>query len=148
MLLFWSVGPKAEARVFLEHMEFDDGEAVFHHARKMGLEGIVSNRKYYSYRSGRSDEKSGLCRGEAGGGGGLGALVPKRGHGICERRHQCPSYGNHQNEDHWRFGRRRWNVGHDTPSRGSAARPANKPSYCDCGNLAMQPKLTPEQIQL
>src|SRR4051794_3424170 len=30
---------------------------------------------------------------------------------------------------------------------GSAARPANKPSYCDCGNLAIQPKLTPEEIR-
>jgi ATP-dependent DNA ligase len=30
---------------FNEHMEFDDGEAVFYHARKLGLEGIVSKRK-------------------------------------------------------------------------------------------------------
>jgi hypothetical protein len=30
---------------FNEHLEFDDGEAVFHHACKMGLEGIVSKRK-------------------------------------------------------------------------------------------------------
>ena len=27
---------------FNEHLEFDDGEAVFHHACRMGLEGIVS----------------------------------------------------------------------------------------------------------
>ena len=31
---------------FNEHLEFDDGEAVFHHACKMGLEGIVSKRKH------------------------------------------------------------------------------------------------------
>jgi bifunctional non-homologous end joining protein LigD len=41
---------------FNEHLEFDDGEAVFHHACKMGLEGIVSKRKDSPYRSGRSPE--------------------------------------------------------------------------------------------
>lgn len=46
-----------------------------------------------------------------------GGLVQKRRHSIRERRHQCPSYGNHQNDDHGRFRRRRWNVGHDAPSR-------------------------------
>jgi hypothetical protein len=61
------------------------------------------------------DEEPGLRGGAAGGGRGLGALVPKRRHGIRERRHQCPSYGNHQNEDHRRFRRRRWNIGHDAP---------------------------------
>jgi bifunctional non-homologous end joining protein LigD len=30
---------------FNEHLEHDDGEAVFRHACKMGLEGIVSKRK-------------------------------------------------------------------------------------------------------
>jgi ATP-dependent DNA ligase len=34
-------------------LEFDDGEAVFHHA---GLEGIVSKRKDSTYRSGRSPD--------------------------------------------------------------------------------------------
>ena len=38
----------ARARVgirFNEHLEFDDGETVFNHACRMGLEGIVSKRK-------------------------------------------------------------------------------------------------------
>ena len=33
-----------------EHLEHDDGEAVFRHACKMGLEGIVSNRLGSRYR--------------------------------------------------------------------------------------------------
>ena len=44
----------AKARVgirFNEHLEFDDGEAVFNHACRMGLEGIVSKRKDSTYRS-------------------------------------------------------------------------------------------------
>jgi hypothetical protein len=41
---------------FNEHLEFDDGEAVFHHACKMGLEGIVSKRKDSTYRSGRTPD--------------------------------------------------------------------------------------------
>ena len=36
-----------------EHLECDDGEIVFRHACKMGLEGIVSKRKDSPYRSGR-----------------------------------------------------------------------------------------------
>ena len=39
---------------FNEHLECDDGETVFRHACKMGLEGIVSKRKDSFYRSGRS----------------------------------------------------------------------------------------------
>ena len=39
---------------FNEHIEHDDGELVFRHACKMGLEGIVSKRKGSPYRSGRS----------------------------------------------------------------------------------------------
>jgi ATP-dependent DNA ligase len=39
-----------------EHMEHDDGETVFRHACKMGLEGIVSKRKDSPYRSGRSSD--------------------------------------------------------------------------------------------
>ncbi len=49
----------ARARVgirFNEHLEFDDGEAVFNHACRMGLEGIVSKRKDLPYRSGRSPD--------------------------------------------------------------------------------------------
>ena len=36
-----------------QHLEHDDGETVFRHACKLGLEGIVSKRKDSSYRSGR-----------------------------------------------------------------------------------------------
>jgi ATP-dependent DNA ligase len=39
-----------------EHLEHDDGETVFRHACKMGLEGIVSKRKDSPYRSGRSPD--------------------------------------------------------------------------------------------
>jgi ATP-dependent DNA ligase len=39
---------------FNEHLECDDGEIVFRHACKLGLEGIVSKRKDSTYRSGRS----------------------------------------------------------------------------------------------
>jgi bifunctional non-homologous end joining protein LigD len=38
-----------------EHLE-SDGPTVFAHACKMGLEGIVSKRKYSAYRSGRSPD--------------------------------------------------------------------------------------------
>jgi bifunctional non-homologous end joining protein LigD len=37
-----------------EHLEHEDGEVVFRHACKMGLEGIVSKRLGSMYRSGRS----------------------------------------------------------------------------------------------
>jgi bifunctional non-homologous end joining protein LigD len=39
-----------------EHIEHDDGEMVFRHACKLGLEGIVSKRKDSPYRSGRSPD--------------------------------------------------------------------------------------------
>jgi bifunctional non-homologous end joining protein LigD len=35
-----------------DHLEHDDGEVVFRHACKLGLEGIVSKRKGSRYRSG------------------------------------------------------------------------------------------------
>jgi bifunctional non-homologous end joining protein LigD len=38
-----------------EHME-GDGETVFRHACRMGLEGIVSKRKDSAYRSGHSPD--------------------------------------------------------------------------------------------
>jgi ATP-dependent DNA ligase len=38
---------------FNEHLEHEDGEVVFRHASKLGLEGIVSKRKDSPYRSGR-----------------------------------------------------------------------------------------------
>ena len=41
---------------FNEHVEHDDGETVFSHACKLGLEGIVSKRKDSPYRSGRSQD--------------------------------------------------------------------------------------------
>jgi hypothetical protein len=61
---------------FNEHLE-GDGATVFPHACKLGLEGIVSKRLGTRYRSGRvagldQGEESGLCGGEARGGGGLG----------------------------------------------------------------------------
>jgi bifunctional non-homologous end joining protein LigD len=37
---------------FNEHMDCD-GQTVFRHACKLGLEGIVSKRKHSAYRSGR-----------------------------------------------------------------------------------------------
>jgi bifunctional non-homologous end joining protein LigD len=40
---------------FNEHMD-DDGETVFRHACKLGLEGIVPKRKGSNYRSGRSPD--------------------------------------------------------------------------------------------
>jgi ATP-dependent DNA ligase len=41
---------------FNEHMDERDGPLVFAHACKLGLEGIVSNRKDSRYRSGRSPD--------------------------------------------------------------------------------------------
>jgi bifunctional non-homologous end joining protein LigD len=41
---------------FNEHIEEEDGETVFRHACKMGLEGIVSKRKDSPYGSGRSPD--------------------------------------------------------------------------------------------
>jgi ATP-dependent DNA ligase len=39
-----------------EHLDYEDGETVFRHACKMGLEGIVSKRRDSPYRSGRSPD--------------------------------------------------------------------------------------------
>ena len=55
---------------FNEHMECGDGDSVFRHACKLGLEGIVSKRKDSPYRSGRSprlaqDEEPVMCSSEA-----------------------------------------------------------------------------------
>ena len=51
-----SVVAKAVAGIrFNEHLE-SDGETVFRHACKLGLEGIVSKRKDSPYRSGRSPD--------------------------------------------------------------------------------------------
>ena len=43
------------ALVFSDCME-GDGPAIFEHACRLGLEGIVSKRKDSLYRSGRSDK--------------------------------------------------------------------------------------------
>jgi bifunctional non-homologous end joining protein LigD len=52
-----SVLRKARPGVELnEHLEHEDGEVVFRHACKMGLEGIVSKRLGSRYRSGRSHD--------------------------------------------------------------------------------------------
>ena len=48
--------PRRAWHRFNEHLEFDDSEAVFNHACRMGLEGIVSKRKDSPYRSGRSPD--------------------------------------------------------------------------------------------
>jgi bifunctional non-homologous end joining protein LigD len=49
-----AVGKAGAGIRFNEHLDFDDGEAVFRHACKMGLEGIVFKRKDSPYKSGRS----------------------------------------------------------------------------------------------
>jgi bifunctional non-homologous end joining protein LigD len=41
---------------FNVHLEHPDGAEVFHHACRMGLEGIVSKRLGSCYRSGRSPD--------------------------------------------------------------------------------------------
>jgi bifunctional non-homologous end joining protein LigD len=50
------LGKAAPGLRYNEHMERDDGETVFRHACKLGLEGIVSKRKDSPYRSGRSTD--------------------------------------------------------------------------------------------
>ena len=39
---------------FYEHLEHEDSPLVFHHACKLGLEGVVSKRRNSAYASGRS----------------------------------------------------------------------------------------------
>jgi bifunctional non-homologous end joining protein LigD len=41
--------------VYVEHFEMDDGEAVYRHACKLKLEGIVSKRRDSAYRFGRQE---------------------------------------------------------------------------------------------
>ena len=57
-----------------EHMEHPEGDVVFRHACKMGLEGDCSKRLGSRYRSGRSPDwrKPKRACGEAGSGRGLG----------------------------------------------------------------------------
>ena len=47
------VGPGVQLN---EHLQHEDGDLVFRHACKMGLEGIVSKRLGSPYRSGRSPD--------------------------------------------------------------------------------------------
>ena len=74
-----SVVDKAAVGIrFNEHLEFDDGEAVFNHACRMGLEGIVSQAEGLDLSlrplAGLAqDEEPGVRGGEAGGGRGLGS---------------------------------------------------------------------------
>jgi bifunctional non-homologous end joining protein LigD len=71
-----SVLAKASAGLRLnEHLEHEDGDVVFRHACKLGLEGIVSKRKGSPYRSGRAPdfEEPGCACSEARGRRGLGA---------------------------------------------------------------------------
>jgi bifunctional non-homologous end joining protein LigD len=85
-----SVVAKAGAGLRLnEHLAHDDGEAVFRHACKLGLEGIVSKRLGSPYRSGRSRDwlkmknpAAPAVKREAGGGlgpGQMATLILKRG---------------------------------------------------------------------
>jgi bifunctional non-homologous end joining protein LigD len=76
----WTLAKAAPGLRLNEHLEHEDGEVVFRHACKTGLEGIVSKRKASPYRSGRSPDwlKSKNMRGSAARGGrglGQGALV-------------------------------------------------------------------------
>ena len=43
----------APVLIFSEHMDGADGEAMFRHACRLGLEGIVSKRLHKPYVSGR-----------------------------------------------------------------------------------------------
>jgi bifunctional non-homologous end joining protein LigD len=43
------------ALLYSEHMEGEEGEAMFRHACRLGLEGIVSKRATSRYKSGRCD---------------------------------------------------------------------------------------------
>ena len=63
-----------------EHMEHPEGDLVFQHACKMGMEGIVSKRLGSRYRSGRSPDWAQVqeprgARRETRGRGGLGSLM-------------------------------------------------------------------------
>ena len=41
--------------IYVEHLQAEDGQRVFEHACKMGLEGVVAKRRDSVYRSGRTD---------------------------------------------------------------------------------------------
>ena len=62
-----------------EHIAHPNGAAVFHHACKLGAEGIVSKRLGSRYRSGRSPDRPGSTGGEARGRGRLGTMSSSGG---------------------------------------------------------------------
>ena len=79
-----------------EHLEHPDGLAVFQHACKMGLEGIVSKRLGSTYRSGRTSrlaqvQEPGGTGGEAGGGRGLGEVTDRKEAHSTHRTFSAPS---------------------------------------------------------
>jgi bifunctional non-homologous end joining protein LigD len=41
--------------IYVDYLQAEDGQRVFEHACKIGLEGIVAKRRHSGYRSGRSD---------------------------------------------------------------------------------------------
>ncbi|THK34016.1 DNA ligase D [Ensifer sp. MPMI2T] len=49
------LGDAAGTIAYVDHLELDEGEAIYRHACEMGLEGIVSKRKGAPYRSGRQE---------------------------------------------------------------------------------------------
>ncbi|MCA1409127.1 DNA ligase D [Ensifer sp. IC3342] len=49
------LGDAAGTIAYVDHLELDEGEAIYRHACEMGLEGIVSKRKDSRYRSGRQE---------------------------------------------------------------------------------------------
>jgi len=70
-------------RLFAFELRRWEGPTVFAHACRLGLEGIVSKRgfrlPFRPLARLAQDEESGLCGGEAGSGGGLGALTAPAG---------------------------------------------------------------------
>ncbi|MGH0372580.1 DNA ligase D [Sinorhizobium meliloti] len=49
------IGDAAGTIAYVDYLELEEGEPVYRHACKMGLEGIVSKRKDAPYRSGRQE---------------------------------------------------------------------------------------------
>ncbi len=49
------IGDAAGTIAYVDYLELEEGEPVYRHACKMGLEGIVSKRKDAPYQSGRQE---------------------------------------------------------------------------------------------
>jgi hypothetical protein len=108
--------PLGPGILFNEHME-GDGETVFRHAGKLGLEGIVSKRKASAYRSGRSprlaqDEELG-CTGRETGRGGRRLFR----YGTRHRRQALPRWPQNFLPEGWQRGRK---PRHELPRCGGA----------------------------